>query len=381
MRLFLAFHLSDEVRAAVAEVQERLKASGAEARWSPPEQFHLTVKFLGDLDDSLLPDIEYYSEWLAGENSAFRFRMRGVSVFPKRGPDIRTLWVGLSEGAEGWKAIAGQAQEAFAPFGVPVEQDLVPHITLGRVKKADGLDGLRAAIAAEAQTDCGEQAADELTTISADLKVRIEALNDEGKTVSVLLAGQQVAGALAMRDEPRPDARDGLQALKDLGIQTVMLTGDNSRTAQAIGAQLGMDDVRAELLPDEKQRIVGELRAKGMTVAKVGDGINDAPALAAADIGIAMGGGTDVALETADAAVLRGRIGDIARMVRLSKNTMTNIKQNITIALGLKAVFLVTTVIGVTGLWPAILADTGATVLVTMNALRLLSPKLDRDAV
>ncbi|MBN9233026.1 MULTISPECIES: heavy metal translocating P-type ATPase [Phyllobacteriaceae] len=215
------------------------------------------------------------------------------------------------------------------------------------------------------------QAVGERVPLNAEQSARITALNDEGKTVSLLLAGGKLAGALAMRDEPRPDARVGLQALADRGIKTVMLTGDNARTAAAIGKQLGIE-VRAELLPEDKQRIVGELKSQGFAVAKVGDGINDAPALAAADVGIAMGGGTDVALETADAAVLHGRVGDIAAMIALSKRTMSNIGQNITIALGLKAVFLVTTVIGITGLWPAILADTGATVLVTMNALRLL---------
>lgn len=201
----------------------------------------------------------------------------------------------------------------------------------------------------------------------------ITSLNDEGKTVSVLVIGNVLAGAIAMRDEPRADAVAGLKALTDAGIKTVMLTGDNKRTATAIGAQLGIE-VRAELMPEDKQRIVGELKREGFVVGKIGDGINDAPALAAADVGIAMGGGTDVALETADAAVLHGRVGDVALMVDLSKRTMRNIYQNITIALGLKAVFLVTTIIGITGLWPAILADTGATVLVTMNALRLLRP-------
>ena len=208
--------------------------------------------------------------------------------------------------------------------------------------------------------------------LTEDQVARIAALNDEGKTVSVLVVGNKAAGAIAMRDEPREDAKQGLKALKDAGIRTVMLTGDNRRTAEAIGRDLGIE-VRAELLPEDKSRIVGELQSQGLKVAKVGDGINDAPALAAADVGIAMGGGTDVALETADAAVLHGRVMDIASMIELSKRTMSNIGQNITIALGLKAVFLVTTVIGLTGLWPAILADTGATVLVTANAMRLLA--------
>ena len=200
---------------------------------------------------------------------------------------------------------------------------------------------------------------------------QISALNEEGKSVSILIANGRYAGAIAMRDEPRADAIAGLKALKDKNIRTIMLTGDNHRTARAIGQQLDME-VHAELLPEDKQRIIGELRQTGLVVAKIGDGINDAPALAAADVGIAMGGGTDVALETADAAILHGRVSDVAAMVDISRRTMRNIYQNITIALGLKLVFLITTVLGITGLWPAILADTGATVLVTINALRLL---------
>jgi Cd2+/Zn2+-exporting ATPase len=199
----------------------------------------------------------------------------------------------------------------------------------------------------------------------------VAALQGEGKTVSVLLVNDTPTGLIAVRDEPREDAFKGLQALKAQGIAPVMLTGDNPRTAAAIARDLGVT-ARADLLPQDKQRIVNELKTDGEVVAKVGDGINDAPALAAADVGLAMGGGTDVALETADGAVLHGRVLDIARMVRLSRDTMSNIRQNITIALGLKAVFLVTTVLGITGLWPAILADTGATVLVTANAMRLL---------
>ncbi|WP_271022428.1 heavy metal translocating P-type ATPase [Rhizobium sp. RCAM05973] len=221
------------------------------------------------------------------------------------------------------------------------------------------------------------QAAADRVSLAPEQSARIAELNDEGKTVSVLVVKGAAAGLLAMRDEPRADAAAGLKALADAGIKTIMLTGDNRRTAQAIGKTLGIE-VRAELLPEDKQRIVGELKRQGLRVAKVGDGINDAPALAAADVGIAMGGGTDVALETADAAVLHGRVGDVIEMIDLSKRTMSNIGQNITIALGLKGVFLVTTIVGITGLWPAILADTGATVLVTMNALRLLGGKRRR---
>jgi Cd2+/Zn2+-exporting ATPase len=204
------------------------------------------------------------------------------------------------------------------------------------------------------------------------IRDRIAALNADGKTVAVLMIEQEVAGLIALRDEPRADARSGLDELKARQIGAIMLTGDNRQTAEVVGRTLSIE-VKAEMLPEDKLAHVENLRRRGEIVAKVGDGINDAPALAAADVGIAMGGGTDVALETGDAAILHGRVLDVAHMIDLSRRTMANIWQNIAVSLGLKAVFLVTTLVGLTGLWPAILADTGATVLVTLNALRLLT--------
>jgi len=212
----------------------------------------------------------------------------------------------------------------------------------------------------------------ELAPLAAEVAGQIEAMELQGKTVVVLLNPPTPLGLIALRDEPRPDARKAVQALHRMGIQTVMLTGDNRRTAEAVARQLGIDTVIAEVLPEDKAAKVKELQAQGRKVAMVGDGINDAPALARADVGIAMGGGTDVALETADAAVLRGSVRGVAELVRLSRGTMRVVAQNIAFALGLKAVFLATTLLGSTGLWPAILADTGATALVTLNALRLL---------
>ena len=220
------------------------------------------------------------------------------------------------------------------------------------------------------------RAASERAILLPEQAVRISAFSDDGKTVAVLLVNGVPGGILALRDGLRPDAQAGVKALKDMGLSAAMLTGDTARAAAAIAGPLEIE-AQAGLLPQDKQVQVQAWQKAGQVVIKVGDGINDAPALAAADIGIAMGGGTDVALETADAAILHGRVGDVARMVRLSRLVMGNIAQNISIALGLKAIFLVTTIAGVTGLWPAILADTGATVLVTLNALRLLSPRLD----
>ena len=198
----------------------------------------------------------------------------------------------------------------------------------------------------------------------------IEKLETEGKTVVVVLVAKRPVGVIALRDEPREDAVEGITRLKDLGFAPLMLTGDNRRTGEAIGRALGLE-VQSELLPDAKLAAINHLKKAG-PVAMIGDGINDAPALATANVGVAMGSGTDVALETADAALLKNRVLGVAELVALSRATLSNIWQNITIALGLKAVFLATTLFGVTSLWMAILADTGATVLVTANALRLL---------
>jgi Cd2+/Zn2+-exporting ATPase len=209
-----------------------------------------------------------------------------------------------------------------------------------------------------------------LNVTREDVLARASALEAEGKSVSVLLAGNEPIGLIALRDEPREDAIAGILAVKALGLIPIMLTGDNRANAEAVGRIVGME-VRAELLPEDKLAVIREKSAAG-GIAKVGDGVNDAPALAAATVGIAMGSGTDVALEAADAAVLNNRISDVAGLVRLSRQTTSVIRQNVAVALGLKVVFLVTTIVGVTGLWIAILADTGATVLVTLNALRLL---------
>ncbi|SLN65753.1 heavy metal translocating P-type ATPase [Roseisalinus antarcticus] len=206
--------------------------------------------------------------------------------------------------------------------------------------------------------------------LTDDLRTRAAALEAEGKTVVIVLCEDVPQGLIALRDEPRADAADAVAQLRNLGISSVMLTGDNPRTAQAIAEALGIEH-RSELMPEDKVTAIRNLTTDAR-VMMIGDGINDAPALAAAHVGVAMGSGTDVALETADAAILRNRVTDVPAKIRLARATMVNIRQNIAIALGLKAVFLVTTIFGITGLWIAILADTGATVLVTMNALRLL---------
>ncbi|WP_417878896.1 zinc/cadmium/mercury/lead-transporting ATPase [Vibrio sp.] len=207
--------------------------------------------------------------------------------------------------------------------------------------------------------------------LDAETLLQVEQLESQGKTVVVVILNNQTAmGIIAWQDTLRSDSKQAIKALHKLGIRSIMLTGDNPRSAEAISSQLSME-YKASLLPQDKVTFVEQL-AQQSQVAMVGDGINDAPAMKAASVSVAMGGGTDVALETADSALTHNRLTELPAMIELSQATLANIRQNVTLALGLKAVFLVTSLLGITGLWVAVLADSGATALVTLNALRLL---------
>jgi len=209
---------------------------------------------------------------------------------------------------------------------------------------------------------------------SADIHDRIAAIDAAGLTAVLVARDREPVGIIAVADRPRESARDTVDRLRAQGVaRIVMLTGDSRGTANAIATELGVDDVRAELLPEDKVAAIEELRRAHGAVAMVGDGVNDAPALALADVGIAMGAaGSDAALETADVALMADDLLRIPFAFRLSRATVRNIRTNLAISIVLKAAFVAAAVGGVATLWMAVLADTGASVIVIANALRLL---------
>jgi Zn2+/Cd2+-exporting ATPase len=207
-----------------------------------------------------------------------------------------------------------------------------------------------------------------------EVQEQIAGLAAQGQTVVVVGNNRHACGLLALADTVRPSSRPALAGLRAMGVShIVMLTGDSHATAQAIGNQLGVDDIRAELLPAEKLRVVEELVARFGTVAMVGDGVNDAPALATASLGIAMGvAGSDAAIESADIALMSNDLAKLPWLVSLSRRTVRIIQQNISFSLGVKALFAILTLLGASTLWGAIAADMGASLLVIFNGLRLL---------
>ncbi|MBC7810391.1 MAG: heavy metal translocating P-type ATPase, partial [Burkholderiales bacterium] len=194
-----------------------------------------------------------------------------------------------------------------------------------------------------------------------------------GQTTMLLSDGERVRGFIAAADAVREDSRTVIAELKALGVVSIMLTGDNATVAQSIGAQVGVDDVRAGLMPEDKVDALKGLLAKYGSVAMVGDGVNDTPALAASTVGIAMGGaGSAQALETADIALMADDLSQLPYAVRLSRFARHLIVQNVTISFATKFVFVVLALAGVTSLWLAILADVGVSLLVTLNGMRPL---------
>lgn len=210
-------------------------------------------------------------------------------------------------------------------------------------------------------------------TIEKTIKEKITSMQTEGKTVMVLGTEKEILSLIAVADEMRESSKEVISKLNQMGVETVMLTGDNQRTAEAIGKQVGVSDIKADLLPEDKLNFIKELRAKHQSVAMVGDGVNDAPALAASSVGVAMGGaGTDTALETADIALMSDDLSKLPYTIKLSRKALAIIKQNITFSLAIKLVALLLVMPGWLTLWIAIFADMGATLLVTLNSLRLL---------
>ena len=205
-----------------------------------------------------------------------------------------------------------------------------------------------------------------------DIEAQLSRIEESGKTAIVLFNTKQALAIFGIADTLRSTSQEAVQQLQEMSIRVVMLTGDNSSTANAIASEVGIEDVYGELLPEEKLTIIGKLKAEYGMIAMVGDGINDAPALTKADIGFAMGTeGSDVAIESAGVALIKDDLRKIASFIKLSRATSNVLKQNISFAIGIKIVFLGLAVFGLATLWMAVVADMGASLLVTFNGLRL----------
>ncbi|WP_053214831.1 heavy metal translocating P-type ATPase [Pseudomonas sp. Q12-87] len=214
---------------------------------------------------------------------------------------------------------------------------------------------------------------EDLGLCSPELEEKLFALEKQGKSVVLLLDGSGPLALFAVADTVKDSSREAIRQLHELGIKTLMLTGDNAHTAEAIATQVGIDQARGDLLPEDKLQAIETLYAQGHRVGMVGDGINDAPALARSEIGFAMAAaGTDTAIETADVALMDDDLRKIPAFIRLSRQTSSILKQNIALALVIKAIFLGVTFAGFATMWMAVFADMGVSLLVVFNGLLLL---------
>ena len=270
-------------------------------------------------------------------------------------------------------ALAGRSDHpvSLAIANAAVDKQLAP-LTVDNFEALAGR-GVRGEVGGQVYYLGNHRLVEELHLCSPELEEKLFALEKQGKSVVLLLDQTGPLALFAVADTVKDSSREAIRQLHDLGIKTLMLTGDNVHTAQAIAAQVGIDQARGDLLPTDKLQAIEALYAQGHRVAMVGDGINDAPALARAEIGFAMAAaGTDTAIETADVALMDDDLRKIPAFISLSRQTSSILKQNIALALVIKAVFLGVTFAGLATMWMAVFADMGVSLLVVFNGLRLL---------
>ena len=267
-------------------------------------------------------------------------------------------------------ALAGHSDH---PVSRAIAQGLKPSVLQVSNFKALPGRGVQAEVDGVSYALGNHRLIEERGQCSPGLEATLKGHEEAGRTVTLLASASGVLALYSVADTIKPSSREAVASLMALGITPVMLTGDNQATATAIAFEAGIDEARGNLLPEDKLEAIKALQAKHGPTAMTGDGINDAPALAQADIGVAMGAaGTDTAMEAADVVVMNDDLRRIAETVVLSRDTHTVLWQNISLALGIKLVFLVLAVFGNASMWMAIFADMGASLLVVGNGLRLL---------
>lgn len=294
-------------------------------------------------------------------------------------PKLTDIWIENGEEAEVLRLVGTAEKSSEHPLAVAIVEGIVDRgIALGEVEEFRAIPGYGIQARVEGkEIMVGTRrllSREGIDITSAEESLR--QLEEQGKTAMLIAIDRKYAGILAVADPVKETSRQAIERLKAMGQKVIMITGDNPRTAQAIAKQVGIEEVRAEVLPEQKAREVELLQQTGRKVAMVGDGINDAPALATADIGMAMGNGTEIAMETADIVLMRGDLNRVADAIEISKRTIRNIKQNLFWALIYNVIGIPIAAAGFLAPWLAGAAMAFSSVSVVMNALRLQKVKL-----